>query len=44
MSENTTLITLADTERLGNIFVKSGFFADARQEAQAIVKIFAATN
>ena len=41
MSDNTALITLADTERLGNIFVKSGFFADARQEAQAIVKILA---
>lgn len=29
------------TERLGAVLVKSGFFADARDEAQAIVKILA---
>jgi hypothetical protein len=41
MTNSTAIMTLADTERLGSIFVKSGFFADAKQEAQAIVKILA---
>jgi hypothetical protein len=34
-------LSLADTKSLGAIFVKSGFFLDARDEAQAVVKILA---
>ena len=35
------LISIADTRELGGILVKSGFFEDVKQEAQAIVKVLA---
>lgn len=33
--------TLDDTMRLGAVLAKSGFFSDAKQEAQAVVKVLA---
>ena len=47
MNSNETALTirpavaLADVMTMGKIFAASGFFADAKQEAQAIVKIMA---
>jgi hypothetical protein len=39
--ETTALATTLNETQLGQIFVKSGFFADAKDESQAIVKILA---
>jgi hypothetical protein len=41
MEQKTTAITTLTETQLGQIFVKSGFFADAQDESQAIVKILA---
>jgi len=41
MSENTALVSLADTMTLGKVLAESGFFADSRQAAQAVVKVLA---
>ena len=37
----TKINTVEDLGQLGQIFVKSGFFADTRDAAQAIVKVMA---
>jgi hypothetical protein len=37
----TKLNTVEDLARVGDVFVKSGFFADTRDAAQAIVKVMA---
>ena len=37
----TKLNTVEDFARVGDVFVKSGFFADTRDAAQAIVKVMA---
>lgn len=39
--QGLSITTLADAERLGEIFVNSGFFEDAKEMDQAIVKIIA---
>ena len=41
MSESNALVPLADTMQLGKVLAASGFFADARGEAQAVVKVLA---
>jgi hypothetical protein len=41
MSDNTALVSLADTMTLGKVLADSGFFADSRQAAQAVVKVLA---
>jgi len=41
MTEGTALVKVSDVKELGQVFVKSGFFQDSKDEAQAIVKIMA---
>jgi len=41
MSNELIISDMAELERMGAVFVKSGFFADTRDAAQAIVKIMA---
>lgn len=41
MNALTKLNTVEDLARVGDVFVKSGFFADTRDAAQAIVKVMA---
>jgi len=41
MSESNALVPLADTMQLGKVLAASGFFQDARGEAQAVVKVLA---
>ena len=41
MSDERGLMTLQDTMTLGNILAKSGYFSDAKGEAQAVVKVLA---
>ena len=38
---SNALVPLEDTMRLGKVISSSGFFQDARQEAQAVVKVLA---
>lgn len=37
----TTALAISEVKSLGEIFVKSGFFADTKEQSQAIVKILA---
>jgi hypothetical protein len=39
--ENNTALTLQETHTLGKTLAASGFFPDAKQEAQAVVKVLA---
>ena len=36
--------TLADTMRLGEVLARSGYFADSREAAQAVVKVLAGSE
>ena len=38
---SNAIVPLADTMQLGKVLAGSGFFSDARQEAQAVVKVLA---
>ena len=38
---SNALVPLADTMQLGQVLAKSGFFSDAKGEAQAVVKVLA---
>src|SRR5262249_56671466 len=42
--ESTAIQSMADLQNLGQIFVKSGFFADIKDAAQAIVKVMAGSE
>ena len=41
MTEQTTALTLRETMDLGSVLVKSGYFNDARDASQAVVKVLA---